>query len=93
MTSKTQWGIKQYLSPSLYYLYNDVRAEDVISIIDIEASLLSRIGIYIILDNYSIKPSEVIQINQNLLEEYANAAYKVTTITPYVENPEKILGY
>lgn len=67
----------------------DVRVDDAMSIIDIGASLL--LEIYFTIAEYCSQPNEVIQIDWSEVNEYQNARYKITTICPSLESPEKYI--
>ncbi|ADG81552.1 hypothetical protein [Thermincola potens] len=65
----------------------EVRIQDAKSIVDIGISLLSYLNGFI--HDYTIKPSEVLEISQQELSNYKNAKYRVVSIIPYVERPVK----
>ncbi|KNZ69842.1 hypothetical protein Tfer_1452 [Thermincola ferriacetica] len=65
----------------------EVRIQDAKSIVDIGISLLSYLNGFI--HDYTIKPSEVLEISQQELTNYKNAKYRVVSIIPYVERPVK----
>ncbi|WP_289355104.1 hypothetical protein [Paenibacillus sp. S-12] len=65
----------------------EVRKPDAISIIDMGTWLMRVLSIFI--QDYSMEPSEVIEISEDELNQFEQAKFKVVTIVPIIDNPIK----
>lgn len=65
----------------------DIRQEDAISVAESGGALLFEIS-FLTSENI-LEPVEVVEIDKAALENFWGAKYRVTTVTPYVEQPQK----
>ena len=65
----------------------DIRQRDAKSVVVVGAVLLRELSFY--LSEYTLEPIESVQIAPNLVGEYQNARYRVTTVVPVVDAPFK----
>ncbi len=63
----------------------DIRQQDAEAIVDAGNSLLERL--YWHAKEFSLEPTEQVNIDQGSLAEYMTQKYSLTTVIPYVENP------
>lgn len=62
-----------------------VRPKDARSILDIGIQIIEHVDS--IVEEFTVKPTETNPISPSEVQTYRNARYRVTTITPLVENP------
>lgn len=62
-----------------------VRPDDARSIVDIGIQVLEHIDS--IMEEFTVKPTEITPISSGEVEVYRDARYRVTTVIPLVENP------
>jgi hypothetical protein len=65
----------------------DIREQDAQSVTEIGISLLREIS-YLVQD-YALKPLETEIVDKDILDEFENSKYRVTTIVPLVDKPYK----
>jgi hypothetical protein len=65
----------------------EIRHQDAVSVVEVGTSLLSELTFYV--NDLALKPIESSEIDPTVLNEFMNARYRVTTITPLVDHPRK----
>ena len=65
----------------------EIRQEDARSVVEVGTSLLSQLTFMV--GDLVLKPIESAEVDQTIVNEYANARYQVTTIIPLADHPRK----